>query len=99
MIATARITRELVIAGIMLIIGLVAVPIAVYFVGQAVVGPYQDDGGLVSLLGQVWTELFDFRIAAWILVLSPYAIVLLLRAAVSRRRNRGGDVTDVTDPE
>ena len=99
MIARARIARELTIAGVMLIIGLLAVPIAVYFVGQTVVGPYEGDGGLFSLLGQVWTELLDLRVSAWILVSSPYAIVLLLRAAVSRRPHRRIDVTDVTDSE
>ena len=99
MTVRARITRELTIAGVMLIIGLVAVPIAVYFVGQTVVGPYEGDGGLVSLIGQVWTEFLDLRVSAWILVLSPYAIVLLLRAAIARRPHRRTDVTDVTDFE
>jgi len=98
-ISKAQLTRELTIAGVLLIIGLVAVPIAVYFVGQTVVGPYEGDGGLLGLLGQVWTEFFDFQLGAWILVLSPFVIVQLLRAVVYRQRNRRSDVTDVTNPD
>jgi hypothetical protein len=82
----ARVKYELKLAAVMLFIGLVPVPVAVYFVGQAVVGPYEGASGLFGLIGQIGSDLAQARLAAWILVLSPYAIVQLLRAATHRRR-------------
>ena len=93
----SRVKYELALAGVMLLIGFVPVPIAVYFVGQAVVGPYEGDGGLVGLISQIGTDLIRLRLAAWTLVLSPYLIVQLLRAVAHWRRSKRDDVTRVTD--
>ena len=88
--------RELIVAGVLLAIGLLVVPVAVYLVGQEVVGDYESDAGLIGLLGQIWSDFVSLEPSAWLLVLSPYAIVQLLRFAllVIRRRR---DVTEVTD--
>ena len=99
MLTGTRIKRELILAAVMLAIGLVPVPIAVYFVGQTVVGAYEGDGGVLGLLGQIGSDLVALRLAAWILVLSPYLIVQLLRALTLGWRNRRDDVTSVTDFE
>ena len=93
----SQIKYELALAVVMLVIGLVPVPIAVYFVGQAVVGPYEGDGGLIGLIGQIGADLLRLRLAAWTLVLSPYLIVQLLRAVAHWRRIKRDDVTRVTD--
>lgn len=95
----ARVKYELKLAAIMLVIGLVPVPVAVYFVGQAVVGPYEGANDLLGLIGQVGSGLVQLQLAAWILVLSPYAIVQLLRVAMRGRRHTRNDVTDVTDSQ
>ena len=99
MVTSARIKRELTIAAVLLLIGLVPVPIAVYFVGQAVVGPYEGAAGLFGIMGQIVADLTGFRLGAWILVLSPYLIIQLLRVAIHAQRNRRSDVTRVTDFE
>lgn len=72
---------ELMLAAILLTFGLVALPAAVYWVGQFVVGGYESEAGLAGLVGAIWDGLGQGHIAAWILVLSPYVTVQLLRAA------------------
>lgn len=69
--ATRTITRELGLLLGFLFLGLVLLPVAVYFVGQAIFGDY---GG--GSFGHFYSELSG-RIrsgdgAAWFLVLSPY---------------------------
>lgn len=71
---------EFVLAAALLAAGLLPLPLAVYWVGQFVVGPYEG-GGLVDLLDNLWTELARGSITAWILVLSPYVVIQCIRAA------------------
>jgi len=82
----------------MLCLGLLAVPIAVYWVGQQVVGEYASEEGLVGLIGHIWSDLAALRFGAWLLVLSPYLIVVLIRLALYAYRT-GRDVTRVTESE
>lgn len=72
---------ELVLAATLLCVGLIVLPVAVYWVGQFVVGEYENDGGILGLLGAIWSDLGRGRIPAWILVLSPYVVIQLLRLA------------------
>jgi hypothetical protein len=98
-LTSARIRYELLLAGVMFVIGLVPVPVAVYFVGQVIVGPYEGETGLLGLIGQIASDLVSFRPGAWILVLSPYLIVQLLRTLTLGWRKRPRDVTNVTESE
>ena len=88
--------KELVLAGALLGVGLLVLPPAVYWVGRQVVGDYESDAGLLGLMGQIWSEFFTGQPAAWLLVVSPYVLVLSLRLALHAKR-RHVDVTDVTD--
>lgn len=94
--AYLRMRRELVLAVSLIGIGLLPLPMAVYWVGQQVVGDYESSAGLVGLIGQIWSDLFRLYPGAWVLVLSPYLTVLLLRIALGTRRRRR-DVTRVSD--
>lgn len=73
--------REAILFVSCLLFGLLLLPIAVYFVGQAVFGAYGGDGYgqfFASLAGKIIA--FDF--AAWFLVLSPYLALQTIRLAV-----------------
>lgn len=72
---------ELVLAAALLCAGLLLLPMAVYWVGQFVVGEYESDGGVAGLLGALWTDLGQGSIPAWILVSSPYVVIQLFRLA------------------
>ena len=75
--------RELVLAAVLLGLGVLLLPVAVYVVGQTVVGEYSAEGGVVDLAVNVWLEAVRGNPLALVLVLSPYGIVQLLR--LSRR--------------
>jgi len=71
--------REVVLAAWLIGFGLLALPFAVYVVGQRVLGEYGENLGPMDLAESVWLDLLSFRPAAWILVLSPYLTIQLVR--------------------
>ena len=75
--------RELVLAGSLLGVGIFLLPVAVYLVGQTVVGEYPADGGVLALAANIWVEAVRGSPLALVLVLSPYGVVQFLR--LSRR--------------
>jgi hypothetical protein len=58
-----------------LLCGLGLLPVLVYVVGEAVVGPYEGIAGLASFLGSIYGDLLRFKPGAWILVTTPSLIV------------------------
>ena len=80
--------RELLLAAVLVGIGLFALPPAVFWVGQRVVGEYTPDGGIWDLTVDIWTGVLTLNPMAWILVFSPYCIIQILRLSrLGRRRN------------
>ena len=82
--------REVAIGSGFLALGLFVLPLAIYFVGQRLIGDYGDDLGLVALVETIWKDFLALRPIAWLLVLSPYAVVQLLR--LMRRVWRRGEL-------
>jgi len=71
--------RELVIAAVLFGVGFFALPWAIYWVGQRLIGDYAPDAGMLTLTEQIWSDLLRLEPMAWILVLSPYAVLQLAR--------------------
>jgi hypothetical protein len=71
--------REVALAAALLAFGLLALPFAVYVVGQQVLGEYGEGLGAFALAENVWVDLLSFRLPAWVLVLSPYLTIQLAR--------------------
>ena len=88
--------RELVLASSLIGSGLLLLPLAVYWVGQRIVGDYESEAGLWGLLTSIWSDFFLLDLGAWLLVLSPYVTIQLFRLAFKARR-LGRSVTPVTD--
>jgi hypothetical protein len=80
-------SRELIIFGIALIVGLVAVPLAIWFVGNRILGPYthgtDTHAGPLALLGDFFVGLGHRAISYWVVALGPAAIILLVRLMVA----------------
>lgn len=92
----AGVRKELLIAAALLGFGALLLPYAIYIVGQQIVGEYEGDGGPVGLGVAIWTGLVQGQWAAWLLVLSPYVVIQLLRLGALARRSRK-PVTPITD--
>ena len=73
---------ELILGMTLLAFGMLALPVGVYWVGQFVIGGYESDSGVAGLIGAIWDDLGRGSPAAWILVLSPYVVIQLLRVAI-----------------
>jgi hypothetical protein len=73
--------KELVLAGLLVGFGLLLLPFAIYWVGEQVVGEYAPDAGVFDLAEQIWWDLTQLSLPAWMLVLSPYLFVQLIRLA------------------
>lgn len=71
--------RELALGATLVAIGAFLIPPAVYLVGQQVFGEYAPDSNAADLMRAIWSGLAHGSPLAWILVLSPYAVIQLLR--------------------
>lgn len=80
--------RETAIAAGMLAFGLLALPFAIYLVGQQLLGEYAEGSGALVLAESIWLDLLALRLPAWLLVLTPYLVVQLVRAVRRTWRRR-----------
>ena len=71
------IKREIAIAAALFAVGLLVLPPAIYWVGRQVAGEY--GGGPLALADQIWADFVRLEPAAWLLVLSPYLLLQLVR--------------------
>jgi hypothetical protein len=71
--------RETAVIAGALFVGLIVLPIAIWSVGQALIGPYEGGDGAFALAEKLWLDAVALEPAAWLLLLSPYALVQLGR--------------------
>jgi hypothetical protein len=71
------IKREIAIAAALFAAGLLLLPPTIYWVGREVAGDY--GGGPLALANQIWADFMWLEPAAWLLVLSPYVLLQLVR--------------------
>jgi hypothetical protein len=74
-----KLNKEIVLAALLIGFGLVLLPAAIYWVGQQLIGEYAPGEGVLDLAENIWSDLLQLRLAAWLLVLSPYVVVQLVR--------------------
>jgi hypothetical protein len=48
-------------------------------VGSEFIGVYEPGSGALTLADRVWSDLLRLHASAWVLVLSPYAVIQLVR--------------------
>lgn len=85
--------RELVFALVLLVLGVLVLPAAVFGTGQVLFGAYEA-GGLGAFYADLFAALARGGLAAWLLVLSPLGVVVLARLAwriFRARPERRGD--------
>jgi hypothetical protein len=78
-------SRELIIFGSALFVGLILVPLAIWFVGNRVLGPYahgsNPNAGPLALVGDFFAGLGQGALTCWSVVLGPAVIILFVRLA------------------
>lgn len=72
-----RLIHELYLFAILLFIGYIVLPVAIYFVGGAVFGAYED--GYAAFFAGLTRNLAGLSGVYWFLVLSPWLSVQTLR--------------------
>ena len=95
---TAQWRRELTIAAAAFAVGFFVLPLAIYWLGQRMLGNYAPGAGVLDLADQIWSDFLQLAPAAWLLVLSPYLLLQLARLLrrVLRTRNPVKPVTNPT---
>lgn len=78
--------RELLLAALLFGVGFFALPLAIYWVGQGLIGEYAPDAGPLSLAEQIWSDVLALKPMALTVVLSPYIVLQLGRLV--RRTSR-----------
>ena len=61
---------------LILVLGAIIAPVAVYLFGVLLIAPYEGDGALLGFLGDVYGDAAAGEAAAWGLLLSPAALIL-----------------------
>jgi hypothetical protein len=81
----SRFSREAIVFGTALLLGLVGVPLAIWFVGNRILGPYvhgtNTHAGPMALLGDFYAGLGSGFVSYWIVALGPAVIILFVRIA------------------
>jgi hypothetical protein len=81
----SRLGRELILIGVALLIGFVVVPLAIWLVGNRILGPYSHGSnphaGPMALLGDFFAGLSLGWVSFWVVALGPLAIIQLGRLA------------------
>jgi hypothetical protein len=85
-VSPARAARELLLALGLTAFGLIGLPLLVYLVGQQLVGEYPD--GMAGFYSAIGDALVAGRGFAWVLILSPYLCVQLVRFCFWLRPSR-----------
>jgi hypothetical protein len=70
---------ELVAAAVGLLLGLVLMPVLIFYAGLAALGRYEG-AGLGRLYSSLFTGLREASIASWVVLLGPYGLYLMFRA-------------------
>jgi hypothetical protein len=70
---------ELLAAGAALTVGVALMPILIFYVGVATLGRYEG-ASVGALYASVFSGLKEPSLAAWLVILGPYALYLLFRA-------------------
>ena len=80
----AIVRRELILLAIALIAGFVLIPLAIWLVGNRILGPYTHGldttaGGPMRLLGDFYAGLTHGSVIFWCVALGPYLLIWFVR--------------------
>lgn len=80
--ALPRLQFEAITLGLAVLVGLLIMPVLIYFAGYSILQKYSnlDFGpGLLELYGDFFTGLFHLQSACWVVVAGPYVFLSVFR--------------------
>ena len=80
--------RELLWLAVLLALGFLALPAAVYWVGAELLGEYRPDGGMGRFYADLYAEVTGGNAWAWALLCGPWLGVTALRLLWRLQRSR-----------
>jgi hypothetical protein len=87
------VSREVLIFGTALVIGLVVVPLLIWVVGSRALGPYihgtDTHAGPMALLGDFFTGLAHGWVSYWLVALGPAVMIIFVRLVYALLRPPG----------
>lgn len=86
-----RLRFELILGSVLLAVGLFVLPAAIYFVGNALLGPYGDQAGLGAFYVDFFGDLASASGRAWTLALGPLVLISWLRLLFLKRKAQPRD--------
>jgi hypothetical protein len=98
----SAVSREVLIFGVALVIGLVVVPLLIWVMGNRVLGPYthgtQTHAGPMALLGDFFTGLGRGWVSYWLVALGPAAMIVFVRLVYALLRPREAAAAQSAEP-
>jgi hypothetical protein len=80
--------KEVLLALLLVLVGLLVLPAVIYAVGQAMFGEY-GGAGFAGFYGELVAKLLSGELSVWFLVLSPYVCWQVLRFSVAAFKRAG----------
>ncbi|MBI80060.1 MAG: hypothetical protein VYC50_00190 [Pseudomonadota bacterium] len=83
--------KEVIVFIGIVILSYIVIPISIYIVGSVIIDDYCSDpmstdycfnGGINHLYQSIWKDILLFEPSAWLLISSPYFIILLIRSII-----------------
>ena len=91
--ALSRTRRELIILGVMLALGLIAMPLLIWLAGNRVLGPYSHGdnpkAGPLALFADYFVGLAHGSAVFWAVALGPAVLLVVLRLLIGLLRTPG----------
>jgi|TARA_B100001250_G_scaffold414581_1_gene454145 hypothetical protein len=83
--------KEIIYLIIIVFLSCMLIPVSIYIVGSVIIDDYCSDpmsigycinGGINHLYQSIWGDILLFEPSAWLLISSPYFIILLIRLII-----------------
>jgi len=94
----SRLRFELILGSALLAAGLFVLPAAIYYVGNALLGPYGDKAGLGTFYADFFGDLASPSGRAWMLALGPLVLISWLRLLFLKRNAAPADGDQAPSP-
>ena len=66
---------------------LLGVPVAIYLLGGLIVGPYEDERGLIGMMGKIYVDALTGHASTWLMLLAPVLLIAIWLGCLKLHRS------------